>query len=133
MDGDGEIASFSLWIFGWKVDVGSLIVYLCNGYDFKFFVEFLVSKEKDAVFEVIIANSSFLWIWYFIPIWIFIWPFCWTFTFTPRISQFDQSMYLAFELQFVGLHKGIGVALHNSTYTFELIGTCLRWGYHRII
>lgn len=118
-DGHSEVATFSLRVFSRLVDVGRVIVDLCDCDGSILCQEIFISHKEDAVVNVKVTDSLLFLSTYIVPVGIFITPTSSVLpTLTPGVSQLNQSLLVALEWQYDRRKQSVGMSLHDAFGAF---------------
>ena len=97
------------------VDVGGVVIDLCHCDGSEFIPEVVEGDEEDpVVFVGVEADSLFFLGVNVVPILIVIRPCTFELSFSPRISQLDQSVSLTLTIEDINFEEGVGMTLDNS-------------------
>ena len=97
------------------VDVGGVVVYLCDSNGSELIPEVVEGNEEDSVILVGVEPDSLLLLRvHVVPVLIVVRPSPLELSLSPGVSQLNQSYLLSLPVQDVHLQQSVGVALHDS-------------------
>lgn len=99
VDGDFEVTTLVLRIFVRFVNVRGVVIDFTNSQGSKFFTVIVPSHKESTILNVRVSNSFFFLCRYILPIGISVWPLPLWFSFSPWVSELDNSMLLALEIE----------------------------------
>ena len=111
---DFEVVSFGCGGFLGAVDITGVVVDFGNGKHTEIRYKVIVSHEEDTVFFFGVTNTlDFRWA-DLLPSRIVIFPFDLRFRFTPRVSEFTQTLVGTLEIDIVGSKESVGMTIDNT-------------------